>query len=206
MLKEIILKNKTFRRFYQEHQIPYKLMEEWIKLVRLVPTARNQQALKYLIINDKSILEQIFPTLKWAGYLKDWDGPEQGQRPSAYIIIGIDRSISDNYIAHWTYVDLGIAIQTILLSAVENNLGGCVIVSFNKPKLNKILKIPKNIDIQSILAIGKPKEEVIWLDMEPGKNNIKYFRDEQGKHYVPKRPLEDILLNKWTDFKFIKNK
>ena len=206
MLKELVHKNKTYRRFYEDFEIPYSQMEEWIKLVRLVPTARNQQALKYLIINDTDLRQKIFPTLKWAGYLKDWDGPIPGERPSAYIVIGIDKNISDNYIAHWTYVDLGIAIQTILLAAAEQGLGGCVIVVFDKPRLYDILKMPENIDIKVVIALGKPKENVIWVDMEPGDTDIKYFRDEQGNHYVPKRPLNEILLNKWPNFEFIKNK
>ncbi len=205
MLKELVHKNKTYRRFYQEYIIPYSSMEEWIKMVRLVPTARNQQALKYLIVNDTEIKEQIFPTLKWAGYLKDWDGPAEGERPSAYIVIGIDQKISDNYIAHWTYVDLGIAIQTILLAAVEEGFGGCVIVAFNRKRLYEILKMPDYIDIKAVLALGKPKENVIWEDMKPGDRDIRYYRDDKGNHYVPKRPLSEILLNKWPEFEFIKN-
>lgn len=206
MLKELVNKNKTFRRFYENYHIPYAQLEQWIQLVRLVPTARNQQALKYLIVNDPQIRQQIFPSLKWAGYLKDWDGPEEGERPSAYIIIGIDNKISDNYIAHWTYVDLGIAIQTLLLSAVENDLGGCVIVAFNRKELYETLKIPQYIDIKVVLALGKPKENVQWIDMKKGETNIKYYRDQQGNHYVPKRSMEEILLNLWSEFNFINNK
>ncbi len=205
MLKELIYKNKTFRRFYEDIEIPYSQMRQWIEMVRLIPNARNQQALKYLIINDQDIKNQLFPTLKWAGYLKDWDGPEPGERPSAYIVIGIDRRISDNYIAHWTYVDLGIAIQTLLLAAVEDGYGGCVIVAMNKPKQREILQMPDFIDIQAVVALGKPKENVIWKDMQPGDNDIRYYRDEKGNHYVPKRPLSEILLNEWKEFKFIKN-
>ena len=206
MLKELVNKNKTFRRFYENYHIPYAQLEQWIQLVRLVPTARNQQALKYLIVNDPQIRQQIFPSLKWAGYLKDWDGPEEGERPSAYIIIGIDNKISDNYIAHWTYVDLGIAIQTLLLSAVENDLGGCGIIAYKRKELYETLKIPQYIDIKVVLALGKPKENVQWIDMKKGETNIKYYRDQQGNHYVPKRSMEEILLNLWSEFNFINNK
>ena len=205
MLKDLVLKNKTYRRFDESVQVPYSLIRQWIELVRLVPTARNQQALKYLILTDPELREQFFPTLKWAGYLKDWDGPKSGERPTAYIIIGIDNRISNNYIAHWTHIDLGIAIQTLLLAAVENDLGGCVIVFMDKKKQRQLLNIPDYIDIQAVLAIGKPIENVVWIDMKPGQTDYKYFRDEQGNHFVPKRPLSEILLNEWDDFKFINN-
>ncbi len=205
MLKDLILKNKTYRRFYEDFNVPYDLIRQWIDLVRFVPTARNQQALKYLVITDPELRKELFPTLMWAGYLKDWPGPAEGERPTAYIVIGIDNRISDNYTAHWTMTDLGIAMQTLLLLAAENNLGGCVIVAMNKKKQREILHIPEYIDIQAVLAIGRPKENVIQFDMKPGENDIKYFRDEQGNHYVPKRPLEEVLMNTWEEFGFIRN-
>ncbi len=203
MLKDLILKNKTYRRFDESYQVPYSLLEQWIETLRFIPTARNQQALKYLIVTDPQLREKIFPHLAWAGYLKDWPGPEKGERPTAYIIISIDNKISDNYIAHWTLVDLGIAIQTILLSAAENDLGGCVIVAFNKKQLRNTLQIPDFLDLQAVLAIGKPVENIIQFTMDKNSSDIKYFRDENGNHYVPKRPLHEILLNKWDDFKHI---
>ena len=203
MLKDLILKNKTYRRFDESYQVPYSLLEQWIETLRFIPTARNQQALKYLIVTDPQLREKIFPHLAWAGYLKDWPGPEKGERPTAYIIISIDNKISDNYIAHWTLVDLGIAIQTILLSAAENDLGGCVIVAFNKKQLRNTLQIPDFLDLQAVLAIGKPVENIIQFTMDKNSSDIKYFRDENGNHYVPKRPLHEILLNKWDNFKHI---
>ncbi len=205
MFRDLVLKNKTYRRFYEDYQVPYSLVEQWIDLARFVPTARNQQALKYLIVTDPAVREKLFETLAWAGYLKDWKGPEKGERPTAYVVVGIDRRISDNYLAHWTLVDLGIAIQTILLAAAENDIGGCVIVAMNKRKQREILKLPDYIDIQAVLALGKPKENVLQYDMKKGERDIRYYRDEKGNHYVPKRPLDEILLNKWPEFDFLKN-
>ncbi len=194
MIKDLVYKNKTYRRFYEDEQIDYQTLKDFIDLARLSPTARNQQALKYKIITDKQLRNELFSTLKWAGYLHDWDGPEEGERPSAYILIGIDNNISSKYIPQWTLTDLGIAMQTILLAAAEKGYGGCVIVAMDREKQRQLLDIPENIDIQAVIALGKPKENVIWTQMKKDDNDFRYWRDDKGNHYVPKRSLDDILL------------
>ena len=45
-----------------------------------------------------------------------------------------------------------------------------------------------------IVALGKPDEKVVITDV-PKDGDIGYYRDEDDVHYVPKRRLEDIVLN-----------
>ena len=131
----------------------------------------------------------IFPCLGWAGYLKDWAGPEEGERPSAYIIILGDTAIAKDF-----GCDHGIAGQSILLGAREKGLAGCMIGSVKGAKLRDILQIPKQFQILLVLAIGKPKETAVIENAGPD-NDIKYWRDREGTHHVPKRNLSDIIIN-----------
>jgi nitroreductase len=131
--------------------------------------------------------EKIFAHLKWAAYLTDWEGPEEGEKPAAYIVILGNRSMSLHI--DWDY---GIALQTILLSAMEKGFGGCAIAACNKRKIREILDIPPELEIAAVVALGKPKEKVEIEDME--KANIKYWRDENGVHHVPKRSTDDLIL------------
>lgn len=187
-LKELILKNRSFRRFYQDVSIPVGTLKELIDLARISPSARNSQSIKYIISStpDKNAL--IFPHLSWAGYLKDWKGPVEGERPSAYIVMLIDTSISDNY-----FCDEGIFANNILLGATEKGFGGCIIGSVERIKLQKALKIPKRFEIIQVLALGKPKEVVVLEDVKDG--DIKYYRDENAVHHVPKRSLNELILD-----------
>ena len=130
----------------------------------------------------------IFQHLKWAGYLTDWDGPEEGEKPSAYIIVLGDKDISKNF-----NCDHGIAIQSMLLGACEKGLGGCIFGSVDRQGLNNKLGIPDKYELLLVIAIGKPKEIVVLEELKD--TGVKYWRDEKGVHHVPKRRLQDIILD-----------
>jgi len=189
MLKNLVLKNRSYRRFFQEHKVEKNLLVDLIDLARLSASAKNSQPLKYYVSNSNELNKQIFSTLAWAGFLKDWDGPKEGEQPSAYIVITIDKSITDN-----NFCDHGIATQSILLGAVEKELGGCIIAAVNRKKLTDILSLPNNLEIIQVIAIGKPKEEVKIYEINKD-DDTKYWRDEQAVHNVPKRKLDDIIMN-----------
>jgi nitroreductase len=144
-----------------------------------------------VIVNDPEMNRKIFPLLKWAGFIKGWNGPGEGERPSAYIILLGNRKISTHL--EWDY---GIALQTILLTATEKGFGGCAIGSCDRDKLHQLLEIPKNLEIGCVITLGKPKEEIV---LEEAKDSdIKYWRDDDDVHHVPKRSLEDLILKTVT--------
>lgn len=187
-LKELILKNRSFRRFYQDVAIPVETIKELIDLARISSSARNSQSIKYIISNTPEKNALIFPQLSWAGYLKDWNGPVEGERPSAYLVMLSDTRITDNY-----FCDEGIFANNILLGATEKGLGGCIVGSVERLKLQQALKIPKHFKIIQVVALGKPKEIVVLEEAKDG--NIKYYRDANGVHHVPKRPLDELIVD-----------
>ena len=187
MLKDLLLKNRSYRRFHQDHQISGEDLEDMIDAVRLSASARNAQPLKYILSNDPVKNENIFSTLAWAGYLKNWDGPAEGERPTAYIVQLHDTTLGDNY-----FCDDGIAAQSILLTAVEKGLGGCIIASVKKDKLSVLLEIPDHLKIIQVIALGKPAEKVVIEDIKDG--DIKYWRDKDGVHHVPKRGVGELVI------------
>ncbi|ASB49548.1 nitroreductase family protein [Alkalitalea saponilacus] len=186
-LKDLVLRSRSCRRFFENEPVSREVLMELIDLARLSPSARNAQTIKYIISNTPEKNQLIFPHLAWAGYLKDWDGPEKGERPPAYLMMLSDTRISDNY-----FCDEGIAAQSILLGATEKGLAGCIVGSIERLKLQKDLKIPKHFKIIQVVALGKPKEKVVIETSKDG--DIKYYRDENGIHYVPKRPLDELIL------------
>jgi len=188
MMKDLVLKNRSCRRFYQDCRIEAGVIRELIGLARLCGSAGNLQPLKYVFSCDPERNALIFPHLVWARYLKDWSGPLEGERPSAYIVVLGDTEITRSF-----GCDHGIAAQTILLGAVEKGLGGCMIASVDKDGLRQALKIPPRFEILLVLALGKPREKVVVETLKPD-GDVKYWRDSGGVHHVPKRRLEDIVL------------
>lgn len=186
-IRNLVLKTRSYRRFDESHQIDIKILREFVDLARLSASAANRQPLKYILCNTVECCGKIFPSLAWAGYLKDWDGPVPGERPSAYIIILGDKTVAESF-----NVDHGIAAQSIMLGASESGLGGCMIASIRREQLRNEINIPENFEILLVLALGKPVENVIIDEIKDG--DIKYWRDSDQNHHVPKRKLEDVII------------
>ncbi|MEN8118695.1 MAG: nitroreductase family protein [Bacteroidota bacterium] len=186
MIRDLIIKTRSYRRFDSSVKISEKLIMNWIELARFSASARNSQPLKYAIVTNPETCESIFPNLGWAGYLTNWDGPAEGERPVAYVAVLNDKSIAQNY-----YCDDGIAMQSIMLGAVEDGFGGCMIGSVNKKNVSKILELPNHLELLWIIALGKPAEEVV---LETAQKDIKYWRDENDVHHVPKRSMDELVF------------
>jgi nitroreductase len=188
MLRDLVLKNRSYRRFYQDTPISRETLLELVDLARLSPSARNSQPLRFILACEPEKNALIFKHLGWAGYLKSWGGPVEGERPSGYILILGDTEISPNF-----GCDHGIAAQSILLGAAEKGLGGCIIGTVQRPSLQQALNIPAHLEILLAIALGKPKENVV-LEPLGTSGDIKYWRDEEQTHHVPKRALEDLVI------------
>jgi nitroreductase len=167
-------------------------LQDLVDLARQSPSAANKQPLKYILSNQHAVNELIFSQLAWAGYLKDWPGPGEGERPAAYILLLADRKIS-----RAIDCDHGIAAQSILLGAADNGLGGCILSSIDRDKVSEALDIPSHMEILLAIALGKPKETVILEEM-PEDGDFKYWRDPDGRHHVPKRGLSEIVLAEYS--------
>lgn len=188
MIRDLILSNRSCRRFQEDFAIERKTLNDLVELARLSPSAANLQPLKFILSCEPDKNAKIFASLGWAGYLRDWPGPTEGERPSAYIVI-----LGDTEINHTFGCDHGIAAQSILLGAREQELAGCAIGLVKREELRAALDIPPRYEILLVIALGKPNEQAVIEDIGPG-DSIKYWRDNHGVHHVPKRPLSELIL------------
>lgn len=191
-LRELVLKNRSVRRFRQDQAIAMSRLESLLDLARCTASAGNLQPLRYVLSTDPAKNAEIFSCLGWAAYLADWAGPSEGERPSAYIVICHDAGVVPK-----VDCDHGIAAQTILLGATETGLSGCMLASVNRKKLAQILNLPESLPILLVLALGRAAEEVV-LEELPADGSIRYWRDQQGLHHVPKRGLGEIIAGRYA--------
>jgi nitroreductase len=188
MLKNLILKNRSYRRFHQQVPVELETLKELVDLARHSASGSNRQPLKYVLCCDPEVNASIFPHLAWAGFLTDWGGPAEGERPAAYIVI-----LNDQTIAKVPGVDYGIAAQSMMLGAAERGLGGCMIGSIEKDELRKVLDIPERYEILLVLALGEPAEKVVIEDIG-ADGSYRYYRDDEDVHHVPKRTLNELVV------------
>jgi nitroreductase len=189
MLKQLVKKNRSYRRFDGTVRIIKKQINQMLGLARLCPSAGNLQQLRYFYSITKKSNELIYNYVGWAAYLKDWNGPKHGERPTGYILM-----LGPTNITKHLLIDAGIAAQTILLGATELGLGGCQLASVQKEELHKALNLPHDLEIILALALGKPVEQVV-IEKVIDPEDIEYWRDEFEVHHVPKRALKDLIIN-----------
>lgn len=188
MLIDLLTKNRSYRRFDESVQISEETLRDLVGATRFCASAANRQPLKYRLVFDPVLVDQVFDCLKFAAYLTDWTGPEQGERPAAYIIV-----LGDEEISKFPEVDAGIAIQTILLRATELGFGGCIFASVQREKVRSLLALDGRFHIGYVIALGKPAETCLIEPLGDG-GSIRYYRDPEGVHHIPKRGLDEILV------------
>ncbi len=186
-MMELVKKNRSYRRFYEDRPVTKKELVEFIDIARNTPSGANSQKNRYLVFDGAEGIEKVFPYIRWAGFYKDWDGPEAGERPTGFIVMLKPEGVN-------TAQDEGIKGQTIMLAAVEAGFGGCFIGNIDREGLKKSITIPEGFEVSLILAIGTPKENVILHDVK-ATDDLKYYRDGEQNQHVPKVQLKDLILN-----------
>ena len=171
MLKDLLLQTRSFRRFYEDERLDADVLTAAIDAARLCPSARNAQPLKYRLVTARDECDRLFPTLRWAAYLKDWGGPAEGERPAAYLI-----QLLDTRIVRDPYCDDGIQALAILLSLAEHGLGGCIIKAFNAKQIQADFRLPDFLEVRTVLALGRPRETVVIEPMSPDGDYRYRFR------------------------------
>lgn len=188
MIKELVQKNRSYRRYDENFKLTKDDLLQLIDIARLGASGANKQPLRYFLSYNFETNEKVFANISWAGYLPDFKHPKKGQQPTAYIVI-----VKNVNAGGTPEFDAGIACQNILLAATEKGLGGCIFASVNAKKLHKLLKLPSNYEIMLAIAIGKPIENVIIEDIKEGED-IRYWRDDKQNHFVPKIVSADLVI------------
>ena len=144
---EIVKKRRSIRR-YKPDQIPEKQLNYVIEATRLAPSWANRQPWKFIIVTDQVLKRKIT--------MRDWAAE------APIVIVGIaDPKISGTRSdKHYYLLDMGIAMEHMMLAAAELGLGTCWIGGqFNEDAIREILKIPSQYRVVALTPLGYPDEE-----------------------------------------------
>ena len=189
-IHELILNTRSTRSFDESVPVPAEVLYECADSARLVASARNDQVLKYRLVSERGEVEAVLAQTKWAGYLPELHLPPEGRHPTAFIVICHDRSIAENVAPY--RVDVGLAAEAIVLSASEAGFASCILGSFDAAQLRTLLALPDTLAPALVIALGKGDEKIVLTDVANG--DVKYYRDAQGTHYVPKRSADEVII------------
>lgn len=187
MLRDLIIRNRSYRRFNESKKIKMRDLRELVEITRFTASGGNKQAIRYYLSNEQELNNKINECLRWAGYLKDWS-PAEGERATAFIVMLQSKEHKSN-----TAHDQGIAAQSILLGAVDRGLGGCMLGAVDRERLRCVLELDDEYEILLVVALGYPRERITIEEVK--NDDIKYWRSEDGVHHVPKRSLDELIIN-----------
>ncbi len=183
---DLIIQRRSIRKF-QQKKLERAQLERMVNAARMAPSASNLQPLKYVIVDEKEKVEQMFQHVRWAGFIAPYGNPGDNEKPVAYIVILADTAVKETGYE----LDAGAAAQNIFITAMEEGIGSCWIGSINREGVSKALHIPEGYIINTVVALGYPMESPV---AEEENGSVRYYKDESGVLHVPKRKLEDVLL------------
>ena len=187
---DLVMQRRTIRKF-QPQPVPKELLDKLLDAGRLAPVGGNIQPLEFIAVDDPAVCARVFAETRWAGYLKN-GGPQPGEEPTAYVAILHNLEIRET-VAHQ---DLGFAAESIILTALDEGVASCAIGAMNAQGIGEILGVPASREVVLVIALGYPAETAVAEQMQG--DEVKYWRDEQGLHHVPKRKKEKVAFwNRW---------
>ena len=190
-VKELLQKNRSYRGFYEEEKLSKQQLLDFTEHARYTASSINRQPLRYYLAADAETVARIQPLTGWARALPHLQLPFWGQCPPAFIVICQDTAV-DGDLARYQK-DVGIAAEAILLAATEAGYGGCMIGNFSPEKISETLSLDRRYVPLLILALGRPCETICIVETDE-EHKTNYYRDEQNIHYVPKRPLAELII------------
>lgn len=184
-LDTLLLKNRSCRGYDKQRVVSIETLKSIVGVNNKIPSARNQQVLRFKLVTRDSGADVVLANIKLGGALPELHLPLQGTEPEAFIIVC--STIAENKLVD---IDAGIAVQSMLLKAVELGYNGIIIGAFNKERITEAFQLP--YEPLLILAIGKGIESIRLTEI--GENDDHRYYRQDGTHYVPKVKIEDLLL------------
>lgn len=182
---DAIMSRRTIRKFKQD-KIDKNDLIKLVDCARMAAYGANLQPLKFAVIDDESKMNEIFPFIKWAGYLED-GAPKENERPRAYIAVLGDKTLkaSDTY-----ETESGAAVTTMMLAAEEMGIASCWLGAIQRDKIKKALALDDNLKVVYLLALGYPMQKSEPVEFV---GDVKYYLDGETLK-VPKRSIDEVLV------------
>jgi len=158
MTFDTILRNRRSVREYDSRSVAREDILAICEAARVAPSACNSQTWRFVAVTDRQLIDRLCDEAMRPVIRNKW----LGQAP--LIIVGCSQlDIVANRIGRgvtgieYYQIDLGIAMEHIVLKAIELGLGTCWIGWFKEEQVKKILSIPNSVRVSALLAVGYPK-------------------------------------------------
>lgn len=176
-VENIISKRYSVRK-YSSRKVEKDKIRDIFESVRLAPSTCNSQPWRFIVIeNTEDFCDYVFGGVvpnKWA-----YSAP-------IIVVCCVKKDILAHYIAstvkgtNFAMIDMGIALEHLILKATDLGLGSCIIGWFDKGKVRKMLKIPKLIGVVALVTLGYPEKDESRAKNRQELDEILYFNKWGG--------------------------
>ena len=185
-LDTLLRKNRSHRGYDTSYVVSMRQLRTIVSVNDKIPSSKNWQVLRFRLLDAASGGEDFCRLLRLGALLPELHLPLPGTEPQAFIIVcstvPVNRSVD---------IDLGIALQSMALKAVEIGLNALIVRAFNPQEIKQVLGL--GLEPIAVLAVGKGAENIV-LDEVPAGSDLSYYRSEDGVHHVPKIKVEDLII------------
>ena len=131
-------------RGYKADPIPGEIVSRIVEAGRLTASAMNRQHWDFVVVQDRQALQQL-------GKLAS-TGPYIAQAPLAIAV-----AVPDSILGH---IDGARAVQDMMLVGWEAGVGSNWVGNVNTAEIKKLLNIPEDKMVLTIIPFGYPAEEI----------------------------------------------
>ena len=144
-LLDTIMTRRSIRK-YNAERVPEQMLESILEAGRYAPSADNEQPWHFIVITDSAIKGNLSKR-RWSGFIKD----------SAFTVVGCAYA-GDAYSRKWSTIDTTIALQNMVIAAWSLGIGSCWVGDFEEAEVKRMLDVPKDWRIISLISFGYPDE------------------------------------------------
>ena len=192
-LEKLLEWRRSYRKFDEERELTKEDIDGILSSIKFASCANNRQFLRFISVESKEKVLEIFDNTRWAASLPNGAGrPKEGERPVYFIAILSDKEKKLKFDG----VDQGLVISNLTLAAAERGIGSCIIGSVLDDKMREILSYDDRYTCSLVVAFGYPKIESSIKEIDLGEDQS-YYLDENGNYVVPKYNLDDIVRRIW---------
>ncbi len=159
-LQQAISKRRSIRRFTEDIVTDGELRQIF-EAVRLSPSWANTQAWEFVVVRDKDLIAKVTGT-----YSPKNPATKCSLSASALIVACAKTGLSGCYdgkqstkFDNWFMFDLGLATQTLCLTAHEMGLGTVVVGLMDQDACKKVIGLPDGYEVAAVIPIGRPAVE-----------------------------------------------
>lgn len=160
---ECIKTRRSIRKF-KEDIVEHATVTKIIEAASLSPSWKNTQIVRYNIVEDKKILEEIANNC-----VLDFEFNQKtiSRAPELVVVSMIEKrcgyerdgSYSTSKEDRWEMFDAGIATQTFCLAAHDLGVGTVILGIFDEDKVAKAISLPEGQKVAALIVMGYPNQE-----------------------------------------------